>query len=262
MVMPGATSMRRLDDRLRWRRRRGRRRRRRRRGRTGIAADLGRLGERLVVGVLQRAVHRRSSRCRTAGRSRTPATPTCSPAAWCLRSVPTHTAVDSDGVKPTIQASRLAPVSPSWLVPVLAADGRPPASVVAVGVCGDRLHGGGDVVGDGLVDALLAGVVLGCRVEQHLALGVDHLLHEVRRAVDARCGDAWRTPRPCRGRGTGTGPTRFRCSAGRPGRPRTACVPHRGSSRRCRPGARRRRRRTGRSSASASTGSRRCSTTA
>ena len=41
--------------------------------------------------------------------------------------VPTHTAVDSDGVKPTIHASRLAPVSPSWLVPVLAADGRPPA---------------------------------------------------------------------------------------------------------------------------------------
>src|SRR5512144_2481267 len=41
--------------------------------------------------------------------------------------VPTHTAVDNDGVKPTIQASRLASVSPSWLVPVLAADVRPPA---------------------------------------------------------------------------------------------------------------------------------------
>src|SRR5689334_18181734 len=41
--------------------------------------------------------------------------------------VPTHTAVDSDGVKPTIHASRLASGSPRWLVPVLAADGRPPA---------------------------------------------------------------------------------------------------------------------------------------
>ena len=41
--------------------------------------------------------------------------------------VPTHTAVDNDGVNPTIQASRLAPVSPSWFVPVFAPDGRPPA---------------------------------------------------------------------------------------------------------------------------------------
>mgnify|MGYP003504454618 CR=1 FL=1 len=41
--------------------------------------------------------------------------------------LPTQTAVDSDGVYPTIQASRLAPESPSWLVPVLAADARPPA---------------------------------------------------------------------------------------------------------------------------------------
>ncbi len=46
---------------------------------------------------------------------------------WVPSVVPTQTAVDSDGVKPTIQASRLSPVSPSWLVPVLAADGRPPA---------------------------------------------------------------------------------------------------------------------------------------
>lgn len=42
--------------------------------------------------------------------------------------VPTHTAVDSDGVYPTIQASLFRPVSPSWVVPVFAADGRPPAS--------------------------------------------------------------------------------------------------------------------------------------
>jgi len=41
--------------------------------------------------------------------------------------VPTHTAVASDGVKPTIHASLLAPVSPSCVVPVLAAEGRPPA---------------------------------------------------------------------------------------------------------------------------------------
>ncbi len=42
--------------------------------------------------------------------------------------MPTHTAVDSDGVYPTIQASLLDPVSPSWAVPVFDADGRPPAS--------------------------------------------------------------------------------------------------------------------------------------
>ncbi|PQM49704.1 hypothetical protein C1Y40_00069 [Mycobacterium talmoniae] len=46
---------------------------------------------------------------------------------WSPSTVPTHTAVDSDGVYPTIQASLLAPVSPSWVVPVLAADARPPA---------------------------------------------------------------------------------------------------------------------------------------
>jgi hypothetical protein len=43
--------------------------------------------------------------------------------------VPTQTAVDSCGVYPTIHASRFCPVSPSWCVPVLAATGRPPASV-------------------------------------------------------------------------------------------------------------------------------------
>ncbi|SHV46321.1 Uncharacterised protein [Mycobacteroides abscessus subsp. massiliense] len=43
-------------------------------------------------------------------------------------SVPTHTAVESDGVKPTIQASLLSLVSPSCAVPVLDADSRPPAS--------------------------------------------------------------------------------------------------------------------------------------
>src|SRR5581483_405174 len=41
--------------------------------------------------------------------------------------VPTHTAVDSDGVNPTIHASLFAPVSSSCGVPVLAADTRPPA---------------------------------------------------------------------------------------------------------------------------------------
>src|SRR5579875_2332012 len=46
---------------------------------------------------------------------------------WSPCTVPTHTAVDSDGVYPTIQASLLASVSPSCVVPVLAADGRPPA---------------------------------------------------------------------------------------------------------------------------------------
>ena len=57
IVMPGAISMRRLDHRLR-RRRRWRRRWRRRGRRTRVAADLRRLRERLVVGALQRAVHR------------------------------------------------------------------------------------------------------------------------------------------------------------------------------------------------------------
>ena len=42
--------------------------------------------------------------------------------------VPIHTAVDSDGVYPTIQASLFNPVSPSCVVPVFDADGRPPAS--------------------------------------------------------------------------------------------------------------------------------------
>jgi hypothetical protein len=41
--------------------------------------------------------------------------------------VPTHTAVDSDGVYPTIQASLLDLVSPNCTVPVFAADARPPA---------------------------------------------------------------------------------------------------------------------------------------
>ena len=42
--------------------------------------------------------------------------------------VPTHTAVASCGVAPTIQASLFWPVSPIWEVPVFAADSRPPAS--------------------------------------------------------------------------------------------------------------------------------------
>ena len=46
-----------------------------------------------------------------------------------LSAVPTHTATASCGVEPTIHASLLLPVSPIWAVPVLAADGRPPASV-------------------------------------------------------------------------------------------------------------------------------------
>ena len=48
--------------------------------------------------------------------------------ALVLSSVPTHTAVESCGVAPSIQASLFRPVSPSWAVPVLAAEGRPPAS--------------------------------------------------------------------------------------------------------------------------------------
>ena len=45
--------------------------------------------------------------------------------------LPTHTAVLTCGVKPTIQASLLPPLClPTWMpsVPVFAADGRPPAS--------------------------------------------------------------------------------------------------------------------------------------
>ncbi|COW22269.1 Uncharacterised protein [Mycobacterium tuberculosis] len=41
--------------------------------------------------------------------------------------MPTHTAVDNDGVYPTIQASLFAVVSPNCVVPVLAAESRPPA---------------------------------------------------------------------------------------------------------------------------------------
>ncbi|CAM3246493.1 hypothetical protein RHDE110596_23520 [Prescottella defluvii] len=44
-----------------------------------------------------------------------------------LSAVPTQTAVDSDGVNPTIHASLFEPVSPNCAVPVLAADARPPA---------------------------------------------------------------------------------------------------------------------------------------
>ncbi len=189
IVMPGATSMRRLDHRLRrrrgaWRRRRRRRRRAHRRSRRSRSAS-GTTRCRCPP------ARRPSwpSRCRTAGPTRTPAPPHLFSSGLVPSVVPTQTAVDSDGVKPTIQASRLAPVSPSWLVPVLAADGRPPARSWPLEYAGDRLHGGGDVVGDGLVDALLAGVVLAGGVEEHLALGVDHLLHEVRPVVDARGGD-------------------------------------------------------------------------
>jgi hypothetical protein len=45
-----------------------------------------------------------------------------------LLSVPTQTAADTCGVKPTIQASLFWPVSPSWAVPVFDADCRPSAS--------------------------------------------------------------------------------------------------------------------------------------
>src|SRR5689334_1569038 len=47
--------------------------------------------------------------------------------------LPTQTAVDTCGVNPTIHASLLPPANlPTWMpsVPVLAADGRPPASGV------------------------------------------------------------------------------------------------------------------------------------
>ena len=46
----------------------------------------------------------------------------------CGLSVPTQTAVLTFGVKPTIQASELPPVSRYCWVPVLAADSRPLAS--------------------------------------------------------------------------------------------------------------------------------------
>ncbi len=62
--------------------------------------------------------------------------------------VPTHTAVDSDGVYPTIQASLFRPVSPSWVVPVFDATGGPPGQRVTARIRGDRHHGLRDVVGD------------------------------------------------------------------------------------------------------------------
>ena len=47
-----------------------------------------------------------------------------------LSAVPTHTATESCGVPPIIQASLLLPESPICAVPVLAIDGRPPAKVL------------------------------------------------------------------------------------------------------------------------------------
>ncbi len=99
IVMPGAISRRRLDDRLRRWRRPGRPAAEAGPGGgTRIAADL--LGAWGTSRCRCRPGRRPSwpSRCPTAGPTRTPARPTCSPAVWCRRVVPTQTAVDSDGV--------------------------------------------------------------------------------------------------------------------------------------------------------------------